>query len=663
MKKWIFFLVLPLVILIGLTWWFWSLGSVPEYPTQRITLMIESQGVRVRRPEATIWEAASTGMEIGEGWSVQTDGTGLASVRLLGQAESRLGHGAEITITKAMADASDVSKTRLELQLTSGRVWSRVLRLLDVNASFTVRTSAVVATVRGTAFDVSTDPSGATEVFANGGAVMTAAVSGSGDAEAIPEGTIVRYRADGAVHAKLAMTSEQKTSDWAMRNELADDAFVAAQRKEQRMALEQLGGVRPDQVFASIAELSEDLHLSLMQENKKDALAQRYFVRRFLHLIELVENGKTGLAAQEFARLESYIRTQLSGQDGARERDRIRQALARIDFLVEQVDPDDAALYPFKQRIENISELLVSADESSGFFVRLLTLDARLDEANRLILRRALEEARISLDGVRSGIENLRREISTSALSGESARTIPEKIKAVDARELVARALLQEALKPVVEPVVATSTMPGTTTLEGLQPEVSASTTPAELEPEFESITVTLRPNPLKVGATAKIIVIARKADGTTKDISALTQYTVASTNVLSLNGTLCTAVSAGYETLTATYQDRGKTLTATTQVVTEGEAILESLIISSSAGTSLQPGETSEITATAKYNNGLTKLVTNQANIVIASGAGVLNGSVFIAPTTKTSVTEIGGNFTENGVTVVGTLRITSAR
>lgn len=659
MKKWILIL-LPLVFVAGLAWWFWSLGSVPENPPQRMTLMIESQGVRVRAPEATVWEAASTGMEIGEGWSIQTDGTGLASVRLLGQAESRLGHGSELTITKAMADQADISKTQFELHLTSGRVWSRVLRLLDVQAAFTVRTSAVVATVRGTAFDVSTDPSGATEVFANGGAVMTAAANGSGDAEAVPEGVIARYRSDGALTEKVALTHDQKTSDWAMRNELADDAFVAAQEKEQRMALEQLGGVRPDQVFAGIAELSERLHLSLMQENKKDALAQRYFVRRFLHLIELVENGKTGLAAQEFARLESYIRTQLSGQDGARERDRIRQALARIDFLIEQVDPD-SSLYPFKQRIENISELLVDADEASGFFVRLLALDARLDEANRLILREALEEARIALDTVRSGIENLRREANASGLSGNQEKMIQEKMRAVDAREVVARALLQEALKPSVEPVTATSTLPGTEMLEGLEPEeIVATTTVSDTEPEFVSIAVAVRPNPITVGTEAKIVVIATRADGTTKDVSALAQYVTGGANIVRLNGISCAAVRAGRDTLAATYQDRGKTHTASVQIVAEGEAVLESLIISSSAGTSLRPGETSEITVTAKYNNGETKLVTNQARLVVASGAGVLNGSVFTAPSSKTSVTELGGSFTENGVTVVGTLRIT---
>ncbi|MCW1892212.1 MAG: FecR domain-containing protein [Candidatus Uhrbacteria bacterium] len=659
MKKWIF-IVLPLLVLAGLVWWFWSLGSVPEYPKQSVTLMIESQGVRVRRPQATIWEAAATGMEIGEGWSIQTDGTGLATIQILGQAESRVGHGSEVAITKVMVDPTDVAKTQIELYLASGRVWSRVLRLLDLNASFMIRTSSVVATVRGTAFDVSTDASGATVVSANDGAVMTMSAKSSGATDAVPAGTAVAYRADGTVAEKNAIANDVKTSDWVMRNELADDAFVAAQQKQRRQELENLGGIRPDQALASIAQLSENLHLTLTQENQRDALAQRYFVRRFFHLIELVEAGKTGLAAQEFARLESYIRTQLQGQDGVRERNRIRQALARIDFLVDQIDPN-VALYPFKQRIENISELLVHSDEASSFFVRLLSLDARLDEANRLIMRKALEEARISLDGVRSGIENLRREVGASGISGDQAKGIQEKVSAVDAREKASRTALQEALRPEVEPANTTSTQTGTDALDGLQPDTSV-TTSTDAEPEFTSIEASVHPNPIEVGSDAKIVVLAKRTDGTTKDVSALAQYTGAK-DIVKMNGTLFTAIRAGTGIVTATYNDRGRVRTTTISLKTTGEARLESLILSSSEGIVLLPGGTSEISATAKYNNGDTKLVTKDAHIVVASGAGVLDGVIFTAPTTKTSVSELGGSFTENGVTVVGTLKITSKR
>ncbi|HWQ99343.1 MAG TPA: FecR domain-containing protein, partial [Candidatus Methylomirabilis sp.] len=153
MKKWAIVIVVLLVLLGAGGWWFWSLAAVPGEAAPNITLKIDRPPVTVRGPGATVFEEATSGMTLTSGWTVKTGEGGQATLTLFRQAESRLDQNSEVTISDATQSADDPTKTVVTLDLGIGRIWSRVLRLFDLDSRYSVKTSSVVATVRGTAFD------------------------------------------------------------------------------------------------------------------------------------------------------------------------------------------------------------------------------------------------------------------------------------------------------------------------------------------------------------------------------------------------------------------------------------------------------------------------------------------------------------------------------
>lgn len=668
MKKWLLIFV-PIILILGVALWFWSLGSVPEEEQRVVTLTIEEIGVHVRQPNAAIWETATSGMHIGEGWSVRTDETGLAIIEFFGQGESRLENGTEVTITQAMIDERNPSSANVGIHLDTGRIWSRVLKLFDLDSSYSVRTSAVVATVRGTAFDVQADADGSAIITVNESAVDVSEVDGRPveAPAAVAAGYRVSFGADGIMGDVREVPDSAKRTEWFRRNVASDEAFVANERERRLSELYELNGPKPTSFLNGITRLSERLHLAFIKGTRKDVLAQRYLARRFMRLIELVEQGKAGLAAQEFARFENYIRTQLKGSEHEAERERILAALKRVSFLVDDADPD-SPLYPFKQRIENLTELLTESDEASMIFVRLLALDARLDEAKRLLTRGSLEEARVVLDGARKGIENVSREVTPiiPQLSEIRKRTIRGKISALRAREVALRQRLEAAFAPPeIESATSTEETPtddasptGPTEPPPEPPSPEEPLPPPSTEPEFESISLFVQPNPLNVGESATLVVVATRADGSEQTVTALSTFELQQP-IGVLNGPSFTATEEGSGMITAQFNDQGLLHNASVNVTTKSTAVLESLEIISSAGTRLQYGQSTTLRAMATYDSGYSKDVTSLTSFVLSSGVGTLNGSTYLADTELGDAT-ITGTFTEGGKTVRGSVFIT---
>jgi hypothetical protein len=676
MKKLLFILV-PIVLIAILGVWFWSLASVPDEERRTVILTVQEQGVSVREPGAAEWRRAEDGMEIGQGWSVRTDGSGRATIGFFGQGESRLDGRTEVTVTSAMLDEMNSTGVNVELDLGMGRVWSRVLRILDLDGSYAVRTSSVVATVRGTAFEVRQNADGSSEVTVNESAVEVGRPgAGEGSPDAVAEGFAVTFASDGSMGEPREIPYDATASPWFRQNGEADIAFVERERELRIQALRRLDGPRPDGMLSGAAALSERLHLALAKDDERARLAERYLARRYMRLIELVGQGKAGMAAQEFARLDNYIRTRLKGPEGEEERARISAALKRVSFLVEDADPD-SALFPFKQRMENLTEALTESDEGRAIFARLLSLGARLDEAGRLIARGAHDEARMALDGAATGIENASREAAAimPRLSAERRRAIHGKIAALRERERALRLRLERALAPPEPEETAASTEdvpeePGNAETHGPSqvnppdsnagsPQEPADTSPAEpANPEFESITFFVQPDPVRVGETASLMVVGKRPDGSEQNVSARSTFALGQA-IGTLNGPTFTPSQEGSTVITASYEDSGHIHSASATVTARGEVVLESLTLVSSAGTALKSGQSSTFTAQANYSNGYSKDVTALTELYLASGAGALNGKTYTAGREQGNA-EIIGSFTENGKTAEGSVVLT---
>ncbi|MFA5129873.1 MAG: FecR domain-containing protein [Patescibacteria group bacterium] len=667
MKKLLVFLILILAILAGGGYWFWSLGRIPAEVPRTAALNIESQGVQIRRTRDAGWEQANSGMQIYEGWSVKTDENGRATIRFYDQGETRLSQNTEIVVDKASFEMSGAGRMIVSVKLQTGRVWSRILKLLDIGSSYDVRTTNIVATVRGTSFDLSKNADGSSDILVGESAVTVANLGGK-TVTSVAEGIVASFNASGAlVHQEFASSATQ--NQWIMSNELADSAFVDTEKKIQRDQLQALGGPGPDSNLYAITQLSERVHLALAKGAEKDALAEQYAARKIFHLIELVESGKTGLAAQEFSKLDASVKALPTGSAGEAERVHLANALSRIHFLVQDANPSDA-MYPFKQRVENLVSELAASDPASSFYVRMLAFDARLDEASNAITNRSFDEARIGLDGVRDGIENIRRESAPifPSLPEERRSALEDKLAALDARTVMMRMRLDLAMR---EPQggSSTSTMPGITNppdgaLTPDAPNASSSALSGFSNaqtgntPAFTSIEISLASHTLDIGKLVSIKAKGILADGTKTDITNLTQFAIDHPDIAVVNGPTVKGLRIGNGVITATYNDGGTQRTATSNVVVQGKIVPVELILKSMSGSTIATSTTSLLSATLRYNTDELKNVTANTNFTIVEGGGSISNGAFTA-SNEPGATSITGSTVENGVTIIGTMKI----
>ncbi len=160
MKRWPLILI-GLAVLVLASWWFWSLGNLPVEAAQNVTLQVVKGTVSIQHAADTNadWVEGQTGEALTVGDRVRTRASSEAVINLFGKAESRLAENSELQIDAAIAE-TDQQPLSLNLHLIGGRMWSHVLRLLDLDSTVIVRVNNVVATVRGTAFDVDAQVAG-----------------------------------------------------------------------------------------------------------------------------------------------------------------------------------------------------------------------------------------------------------------------------------------------------------------------------------------------------------------------------------------------------------------------------------------------------------------------------------------------------------------------
>lgn len=96
--------------------------------------------------------AVQVGTHLESGDNIKTGEESEASIEFYSGSRAALDEHSELTIEQADIDEKNWKKQVVRLKLEGGRVWSRILKLLDADSEFDVEYKGVIATVRGTAF-------------------------------------------------------------------------------------------------------------------------------------------------------------------------------------------------------------------------------------------------------------------------------------------------------------------------------------------------------------------------------------------------------------------------------------------------------------------------------------------------------------------------------
>lgn len=670
MKKWGWIAVVTLVLLgVGFAW-FWSLAAVKAETAPEITLRVERAPVRIKALTDADFHDASTGVVLTPGTVIRTGDGGRAVIVFFGQAESRLDANAEITVAEAVTASN--GETNVRLELGTGRVWSRVLRLFDLGSSFEVKTSSVVATVRGTAFDVRANADGTSEVWVSESAVEVIPVLGERRAPALPSddfrvvtstpvltaGESSLYGKDGKPQWRKPISAEDRASAWFTENRMADELFLREARERRRDELNGQSGRTLD----GLTRLSERVHLAVAKKGEdREEKASAYSARRLASAIAEAEAGRTGRASQVFSRFENDMKSRLNGADGERERHRLVAALRRASPLLEDVAPSNP-VYPFKQRVEDMLVEAAETDQANALYARLRTADARLDEAARLLDAGTFEEAQTALTAAHGGLENARRDLVVllPTLDARRQTALSGKILALVARDVMGHRRLDMALHPVA---MATSTdvlAPTSTRPVIVRPVPTVTSTVPVGTSAYSSIGASAQPNPAQPNTTVKLYALATKVGGGTEDVTARSSFRLIS-GAAAISGNTVTPTAPGTVVIEAEFIDQGKKMISRVPLtVSGGLASLDALNVSA-APAAPKAGERVTLSAMAHYTNNLQKDV---SGIVawknLDPTLGTIAGNIFTPSTTASGQAQIQATYTEDGVTKTAIVYVT---
>ncbi len=338
-----------------------------------------------------------------EGDVLLTKNDSSASIRFFDDSVSRLDANTQVEIKRIYAEPFNPVATQVELNLQEGRLWTRVLNLVDDRSHFVVSTDQASALVsKKAAFDIQTHASSQTTITVFDNVVdfsLSRKNNGSTETKPVLAGFNAEVSESDAVHvAQISITTSSEnniSSSWIQgnleRDELHDQSVTA--EKEHSFETTEQTSITPvvDKTMDTGTALSnpdlEKLRLdfidsyhnlsvseaSLVHQDKdaKIDLTFKDTVKNILDQAAVFEKDdplNTGL-------LKSFMEAKIS-----------EQKKNLTTFL-----PWDS-LYPAKDLIDQ-TELLLSDDNISRTLLQLSQAEAKLLELQDLIQKNNLDQA------------------------------------------------------------------------------------------------------------------------------------------------------------------------------------------------------------------------------------------------------------------------------
>ncbi|MBI5152990.1 MAG: FecR domain-containing protein [Parcubacteria group bacterium] len=165
-----------------------------------------------------------TGDEVGVGAIIEVKKGGEANIYFPDGSIARIDQGTKITIDAASFDPT--SKTLVvKVQLLIGRVWSKIFSLTTPESTWEVKTANAVATVRGTAFSMSSYPGKAEQLaVGRGGVAIQFLKKGAptGDKIIVEKDKMINFT-EKIVLSGIPITTLVKNQDESTRTEIEED--------------------------------------------------------------------------------------------------------------------------------------------------------------------------------------------------------------------------------------------------------------------------------------------------------------------------------------------------------------------------------------------------------------------------------------------------------
>lgn len=391
--------------------------QVPLTYAARLTYIDDFTGQAFVVREGKIIEAEKY-FSLYEGDVLMTGQNSSVTVRFFDDSVSRLDANTELEVKRLYSEPFNPVATQVELSLTDGRIWTRVLNLIDENSHFSVSTQNTSATVtKKAAFDLQTHVYSTTlSVFDN---VVDFALGSDYMSQSRP--VLAGFQAqvfteNGTSVTKIVPVAEGLKGDkeaarWIESNMEKDKLHTEVLVEENSKALEANSGMtdllQQEEVLNSDQKLTNE---SIEQERQHflDAyqrllLGQTYLMR---------QQGKEGMElVLEFG---ATVRSIMVRYPEYKRQDPLNANLlfSFMEGRISQQRKDLATalpgdpLYPVKEELGQIQLFLAGSDvEKAG--MQLSQSESKLLEVQDLIEKRQFEQAEAVLVRYQSQIDHL----------------------------------------------------------------------------------------------------------------------------------------------------------------------------------------------------------------------------------------------------------------
>lgn len=538
-----------LVVVIGGIW-FWSIGSVAAEKLPAIRVEALKGAVEVKQGD--VWTTVKDVQEIAAGDTVRTSEGAEAQILWGDQGVTRLDSGTEVVVDAAPADGAGAGSSVIKLKVNAGRIWNRMLKLLDVDSAMEVQTSDVVATVRGTSYGIIKRPN-CTEAAVTESAVGIRGMSTQEEVLLTDD----QWGSFGANDCKQPVRKLTPEDAWPAEQQVKDVAFDRDYMGSFRERLDQ----RAPQAPAWAVNASERLRLALASGEEREALALGYAKRRLAEAVRNPSVAKSNLSEirrllPEMGKKSGVLRGELHVASALLSRSRFPALQNEGSRLaLPSALADDATLNDLRL----IRDAVIGSSETDIRFRELVRIDEGVDD---------LLEGVFPAEGRTRTVADLmtRLDAADAAIGEAGDDRLKAKSKAIRARLETALGL-PELTPPTIEPSPEDKPPIRINEPTLRNPVIKAPTQPNQSTRIYQTLTLLASPSAPVGGQTVTLKLFGTKSDGMSDELTSKAVFSLSRSSDGTIQGNSLTPVFIGNIVVNATFVDAQGTRTASATV------------------------------------------------------------------------------------------------
>lgn len=241
------------------------------------------------------------GMEIFVNDKILTGYDGSAVVAYFDNSLSRLDHDTEVVVNRLKDSDEEDTSTYVEVSVLVGKVWSRVVNLMQADASFVVEANDVYTAVKRGAFNISVDNEKLEiDVFNHTVDVKTS----DGVSQVVSGNKVVVDAGSGKIESARGLDEDEKNDQWIVDNIESDRQYLGDVEKRLIVAQMEASGFEKDSDISFGKSFTESTLLFFTFDDVKKKkleldIAEKDFVVALLALNSADVTGEQETKAME----------------------------------------------------------------------------------------------------------------------------------------------------------------------------------------------------------------------------------------------------------------------------------------------------------------------------------------------------------------------------